>query len=55
MVQNNQQLLSSFILHIPVAIAILAREMHYLAVSDRFVDDYQQLEQPHLTKLRLKA
>ena len=41
MVQNNQQLLSSFILHIPVAIAILDREMHYLAVSDRFVDDYQ--------------
>ncbi len=41
MVQDNQQLLSSFILHIPVAIAILDREMHYLAVSDRFVDDYQ--------------
>ncbi len=41
MVQNNQQLLSSFILHIPVAIAILDREMRYLAVSDRFVDDYQ--------------
>ena len=39
--RENQQLLELFVRHAPAAIAMVDREMRYLAVSDRWIDDYE--------------
>lgn len=45
MVRENQQTLKLFVRHSPAAIAMVNREMRYLIVSDRWVEDYQLEDQ----------
>ena len=41
LLRENQQLLELFVRRAPAAIAMLDREMRYLVVSDRWIEDYQ--------------
>lgn len=41
MLRKNQQLLELFVRRVPAAIAMVDRQVRYLAISDRWIQDYQ--------------
>ena len=40
LLRDREELLSTFVKHVPAAVAMLDRQMHYLQVSDRWSSDY---------------
>ncbi|HEY0947293.1 MAG TPA: response regulator [Opitutaceae bacterium] len=58
--RSNQRVLGEFLKHAPAAVAILDRELRYLAISNRWITDYQLpsddlVGRPHLEAFPYRA